>query len=156
MGKETERKFKVTGDFRAGEREAYRITQGYLCTAPDRTVRIRIRDGKGFITIKGRGNSSGASRFEWEKEIPAAEARELLKLCEDGLIDKTRHLVDFGGHTFEVDEFHGENEGLVVAELELTSEDEHYSRPEWLGEEVTGDERYYNAYLSAHPFSAWE
>ena len=110
---------------------------------------------QGFLTIKGRSDAAGLSRFEWEKEISAQDAESLLLLCEPGIVDKTRYLVDFAGHTFEVDEFHGENQGLVMAELELASEDEPYQRPEWLGEEVTGDRRYYNAYLSKHPFTTW-
>lgn len=129
--------------------------QGYLNSDPKRTVRVRLKDDKGFITIKGIGNETGATRFEWEKEIAATDARELIRLCESGVIDKTRHLVPSGKHTIEVDVFHGENEGLVMAEIELTAETEAYERPEWLGNEVTNDERYYNSYLSKHPYKEW-
>ncbi len=156
MGQEIERKFLVCGDFRSGANDATRITQGYLCSVPERTVRVRVRGDRGYITIKGAGSASGASRFEWEKEIPVEEARELMNLCEPGVIDKTRWLVPVGAHTFEVDEFHGENEGLILAEVELGSEDEPFERPSWLSAEVTGDPRYYNSALSRHPFREWE
>jgi adenylate cyclase len=118
-------------------------------------VRVRIKGDKGYITIKGIGNDSGASRFEWEKEIPVADAEELLKICEAGVIDKTRYLVKAGIHTFEVDEFHGENKGLVVAEVELRSEEDRFEKPEWLGTEVTGDVRYYNSMLMKKPYTKW-
>lgn len=111
---------------------------------------------KGFITIKGIGNASGVSRFEWEKEISSAEAEQLLTLCEPGLIDKTRYLVRSGEHTFEVDEFRGENEGLTVAEVELSSEEETFLKPAWLGKEVTGDRKYYNSMLTKHPYKSWK
>lgn len=117
---------------------------------------MRVRDNQGFITVKGRSDEFGVSRYEWEKEISAEDARELLKLCERGVIDKSRYLVDFAGHTFEVDEFYGDNEGLVIAELELKSQDEPYERPSWLGDEVTGDSRYYNAALSKNPYKDWK
>ena len=110
---------------------------------------------KGFITIKGIGSASGASRYEWEKEIPVAEVEELLKICEPGVIDKTRYLVEAGEHTYEVDEFYGDNEGLTVAEVELSSEDEAFAKPEWLGEEVTGDVKYYNSMLMKNPYKNW-
>ncbi len=155
MAQEIERKFLVTGPFRDLAHQATRIVQGYLCSVPERTVRVRIKGDQGFLTIKGIGNASGASRFEWEREIPATEAEQLLALCEPGVIDKVRHLVRVGGHTIEVDEFHGENEGLVVAEVELAAEDEAFDRPAWLGREVTGDPRYYNAMLMKHPFTRW-
>ncbi len=155
MALEIERKFLVAGDFRPFAMKSTRITQGYLSSVPERTVRVRIMGEKGFITVKGIGSGSGASRFEWEKEIPLAEAQELLKICEPGVVDKTRHLVPAGEHTFEVDEFHGDNEGLVVAEIELSAEDEAFARPEWLGEEVTGDLRYYNSMLMRNPFRNW-
>ncbi|WP_288948364.1 CYTH domain-containing protein, partial [uncultured Bacteroides sp.] len=128
---------------------------GYISSARGRTVRVRIRDGRGFLTIKGASNESGTSRYEWEKEIPLDEARELLKLCEPGIIDKTRYLVRSGQHTFEVDEFYGENEGLTVAEVELSSEDEPFVKPAFVGREVTGDARYYNSQLMKHPFTTW-
>ena len=127
--------------------------QGYICSDPDRTVRVRVRGDKGFLTIKGRGSEDGLSRYEWEKEIPVSEAFELMALCGSGVIDKTRYLVPFGRHTYEVDVFHGANEGLVLAEIELAEEQETFEKPSWLGEEVTGDVRYYNSMLSLHPFS---
>ena len=155
MAQEIERKFLVTGDFKAEAFKATRITQGYLCSVPERTVRVRVKGDKGFITIKGIGNESGASRFEWEKEIPVAEVQDLLKICEPGVIDKTRYLVKSGEFTFEVDEFYGDNEGLTVAEVELPSEDAAFDKPNWLGDEVTGDPRYYNSMLMKNPFKNW-
>lgn len=152
---EIERKFLVKGDFKPFSTSHSEIVQGYLSSVPERSVRIRIKGNKGFITVKGIGNESGASRFEWEKEIPVTEARNLLQLCEPGVIDKVRYLVPFGKHVFEVDEFHGENEGLILAELELDSEEEQYEKPSWLGKEVTGDERYYNVVLMKNPFKSW-
>lgn len=153
MAKEIERKFLVSGEFRQDSPESYRIMQGYICSDPDRTVRVRVRGDKGFLTIKGRGSEDGLSRYEWEKEIPVAEAAELMALCGSGVIDKTRYLVPLGKHTYEVDVFHGANEGLVLAEIELSDEQEAFEKPSWLGEEVTGDVRYYNSMLSLHPFS---
>jgi len=153
---EIERKFLVTSD--AFKREAFaqnRIKQGYLSSVPERTVRVRIKGEKGFLTIKGISNESGLSRFEWEKEILIDEAEKLLLLCEDGVIDKTRFEVKSGNHTVEIDEFYGENEGLIMAEIELKSETESFEKPIWLGEEVTNDKRYYNAYLSNNPFKNW-
>lgn len=147
MPQEIERKFLVSGDFKPFVSQNVRITQGYLSSAPGRTVRLRVKGDKGYITVKGMSNDSGLSRFEWEKEIPLSEAQELLKICEPGVIDKTRHLVPFGNHIFEVDEFHGQNEGLVIAEIELNSENEAFEKPSWLGREVTGDVRYYNSVL---------
>lgn len=155
MPQEIERKFLVTGEFKTEAYAHSRIVQGYICSDRGRTVRIRIRDGKGYLTIKGASNASGTSRYEWEKELPLGEAEELLKLCEPGVIDKTRYLVRCGRHTFEVDEFYGENEGLVVAEVELTSEDEAFDKPRFIGEEVTGDIRYYNSQLMRHPYTTW-
>ncbi|HQO49309.1 MAG TPA: CYTH domain-containing protein [Bacteroidales bacterium] len=155
MAQEIERKFLVEGDFKAVAIKATRITQGYLSSVPERTVRVRIKGDKGYITIKGIGSDSGASRYEWEKEIPITEVEELLKICEPGVIDKTRFLVKAGAHTFEVDEFYGDNEGLVVAEVELSSEDEGFFKPEWLGKEVTGDVKYYNSMLMKNPFKKW-
>ena len=153
---EIERKFLVTSE--AFKEEAFnqnRIAQGYLSSVPDRTVRVRIKGNKGFLTIKGNSSESGLSRFEWEKEIPVEEAKELLKLCEKGVIDKTRFEVKMGKHIFEIDEFYGENEGLIMAEIELNSETETFKKPNWLGEEVTNDNRYYNSYLSKNPFKSW-
>lgn len=145
----------VNGDFKPSSHRQTRITQGYLSSVPERTVRVRIKGDKGFITIKGIGSASGASRYEWEKEIPVKEVEELLTLCEPGVIDKTRYLVNSGAHTFEVDEFYGENQGLVVAEVELSAEDEQFTKPEWLGTEVTGDARYFNSMLMKNPFTKW-
>jgi adenylate cyclase len=155
MAQEIERKFLVKGDFKNLAVKSTRIIQGYLSSVPERTVRVRVKGDKGFITIKGIGSTSGASRFEWEKEISTTEANELLAICEPGVIDKTRFLVKAGPHTFEVDEFYGENEGLTVAEVELSSESESFERPEWLGEEVTGDARYYNSMLMKNPYTKW-
>ena len=155
MAQEIERKFLVKGDFKADSFKATRITQGYLSSVPERTVRVRIKGDKGYITIKGKGNDSGASRYEWEKEIPVDEVKELLNLCEPGVIDKTRYLVKSGEHTFEVDEFYGENEGLVMAEVELKDENENFVKPTWLGEEVTGDVKYYNSMLMKNPYTKW-
>lgn len=155
MAQEIERKFLVTGDFKSQAAKQTRIIQGYLSSVPDRTVRVRVKGDKGFITVKGIGNNSGASRYEWEKEIPVSEVQDLLKICEPGVIDKTRYNVVVGKHTFEVDEFYGENEGLVVAEIELSSEDESFEKPSWLGEEVTGDVKYFNSMLMKLPYSKW-
>ena len=156
MAQEIERKFKVAGDFKNLTVKQVRITQGYLSSVPERTVRVRVKGEKGFLTIKGIGNESGASRYEWEKEISIEEAKQLLDICEAGVIDKTRFLVEAGSHTYEVDEFYGENEGLTVAEVELNSEDEEFIKPEWLGEEVTGDVKYYNSMLMKNPYSKWQ
>lgn len=153
---EIERKFLVKETtFKNNASNQFAIAQGYLSSNPERTVRIRIKGNQGYITIKGKGNASGMSRFEWEKEIPVTEAQSLLALCEKGVIQKTRYEVKVGNHTFEVDEFFGENQGLCIAEIELTSEEETFSKPDWLAEEVTNDERYYNAYLSQHPYTTW-
>lgn len=153
---EIERKFLVTStDFISESTTQFRIVQGYLNSNPERTVRVRIKGDKGFLTIKGKGNESGISRFEWEKEIDILEAEALLLLCEKGTIDKIRYEVPVGNHTYEVDVFAGENEGLIVAEIELQSENESFEKPNWLGKEVTSDERYYNAYLSNNPFKSW-
>lgn len=156
MSLEIERKFLVKGDgYKALAESQSRVVQGYICSARGRTVRVRIRQGKGYLTIKGASNVAGTSRYEWEKEISLQEAEELMTLCEPGIIDKVRYLVPSGGHVFEVDEFHGENEGLVVAEVELVDEDEAFVKPDFIAEEVTGDVRYYNSQLMKHPFSAW-
>ncbi len=155
MAQEIERKFLVKGDFKKDAFKQTRIIQGYLSSVPERTVRVRVKGDKGFITIKGIGNASGASRFEWEREIPLNEAESLLQLCEPGVIDKTRFLVKSGDFVFEVDEFYGENQGLVVAEIELKSENDVFAKPGWVGEEVTGDARYYNSMLMKQPFTKW-
>ena len=156
MAQEIEKKFLVAGEFKESAKKATRITQGYFSSVPERTVRVRVKGEKGYITVKGIGNDSGASRFEWEKEIPVEDVRDLLKICEPGVIDKTRYLVDCDGHTFEVDEFYGDNEGLVVAEVELSDENEAFTRPSWLGEEVTGDKKYYNSMLMKNPYKNWK
>ena len=156
MAQEIERKFLVKGDFKSEVFKSTRITQGYLSSVPERTVRVRVKGEKGFITINGIGNESGASRYEWEKEIPVEEVRELLKICEPGVIDKTRYLVKNGEFTFEVDEFYGDNEGLTVAEIELPDEQAEFNRPAWLGEEVTGDVRFYNSMLMKNPYKNWK
>ncbi|MGI6312924.1 MAG: CYTH domain-containing protein [Candidatus Cryptobacteroides sp.] len=155
---EIEKKFLVKGDFKKDAFKATRITQGYLSSVPERTVRVRVKGDKGFITIKGIGNASGAARFEWEKEIPVEEVKALLDICEPGVIDKTRYLVKNadGVHTWEVDEFYGENEGLTLAEIELAGEDDKFDKPSWLGEEVTGDARYYNSMLMKNPYKNWK
>lgn len=153
---EIERKFFVTSEaFKKQASISKRIVQGYLNSAPERTVRVRIKGDQGYLTIKGKGNASGTTRFEWEKEIPANEAEALLALCERGVIDKIRYEVMVGSHLFEVDEFHGDNVGLTIAEIELKSEDDVFEKPDWLGEEVTGQEQYYNAYLSQFPYKDW-
>ena len=154
---EIERKFLVTSaDFKKEAFAKNRIAQGYLSTVPERTVRVRIKNEKGYLTIKGASNESGLSRFEWEKEIPVEEAQQLLQLCEKGVVEKTRFEVKIGAHTFEIDEFSGENIGLILAEIELGTENEIFEKPIWLGQEVTNDNRYYNSYLSKYPFSKWE
>ena len=156
MNIEIERKFLVKDEsYKADATESHRLVQGYICKESGRTVRVRLWDDKGYLTIKGAGSASGMSRYEWEKEISAEDAEELFMLCISGIIDKTRYIVPVDGKIFEVDEFHGENSGLTVAEIELGSEDETFSRPPWLGKEVTGDRRYYNSMLVISPYSAW-
>ncbi|RTY95782.1 CYTH domain-containing protein [Flavobacterium sp. GT3R68] len=153
---EIERKFLVTSeDFRSKSHTVHDIAQGYLNSNPNRTVRVRIRGEQAFLTVKGKGNTSGMSRFEWEKEIPKTDAQQLLLLCENGVIEKKRYEVQVGTHTYEVDVFFGNNEGLIIAEIELNSEFESFEKPNWLGQEVTNNERFYNAYLSQHPFTGW-
>ena len=155
-GLEIERKFLVRGDgYRERTYSFSRIQQGYICSGHGRTVRVRIRDNRAYLTIKGPSNAAGLSRYEFEKEITLDEGEHLMALCEPGRIDKTRYLVKSGHHTFEVDEFYGDNEGLVIAEVELQSEDEPYEKPDFIGDEVTGDRRYYNAHLTKHPFKTW-
>jgi adenylate cyclase len=156
MGKEIERKFLLKGDFKSLATSKARIIQGYLSLVPERTVRVRIFGKKGFLTIKGIGNDAGISRYEWEKEIPLSEANELLKICEPGVIDKIRYIVpEQSGLKFEVDEFYGDNQGLTVAEIELPSEDYEFTKPDWLGKEVSGDLRYFNAMLMKKPYKGW-
>lgn len=158
MAQEIERKFLVCGSFKAEAYLSTRIIQGYLNSHPERIVRVRVKGDKGYITIKGQTNATGVSRFEWEKEIPVDEAFTLLELAEPGKIDKTRYLVrnTDSKHVWEVDEFHGDNEGLVMAEIELNSEDEPFDKPDWIGKEVTGDPRFYNSMLKEHPFNSWK
>ena len=156
MAQEIERKFLVKDNFLPFVIKSTRIVQGYLSSVPERTVRVRIKGDKGFITIKGMVGDSGVSRYEWEKEISTTEIEELLKICEPGVIEKTRHLVPAGNHTFEVDEFYGDNEGLIVAEIELASENEAFEKPVFLGKEVTGDVKYYNSMLMKNPYKQWQ
>ena len=157
MAQEIERKFLVSGDFKKDAYDSVRITQGYLSSVPQRVVRVRVKGEKGYITIKGAADETGVSRFEWEKEISLQDALSLLQLAEPGIIDKTRYLIKNtdGNHTWEIDEFHGDNEGLVMAEIELQSENDAFDKPNWLGKEVTGDKRYYNSYLSKQPYKSW-
>lgn len=156
MAIEIERKFLVKGEeYKSLAFASLEIAQGYLSSVPERSVRIRITGDKGFITIKGISNGSGVSRFEWEKEIAVNEAHSLLKLCEPRIIHKIRHLVQVQNHLYEVDEFLGDNKGLIVAEIELKHEDEVFQIPSWLGEEVTGITKYYNASLSKYPYKDW-
>lgn len=153
---EIERKFSIKSTtFLANIKESYDITQGYLNSDKNRTVRVRTKGPKAYITVKGISSSDGLSRFEWEKEISVEEAEALLLLCEDFIIRKTRYIVPFSGFIFEVDVFKEANNGLVMAEVELEATDQQFEKPEWLGEELTGDERFYNAYLSNHPYTTW-
>lgn len=156
MAIEIERKFLVAGPYKDLAASSSHIRQGYICSGHGRTVRVRIRDKQAFLTIKGPSRDGGLSRYEFEKEITIDEGLSLLSLCEPGIVDKRRWLVPVGKHTFEVDEFFGENEGLTVAEVELGSADEPFECPSFLGEEVTGDRRYYNSSLRQHPFSQWK
>ncbi|RZN83814.1 MAG: CYTH domain-containing protein [Winogradskyella sp.] len=153
---EIERKFLVKSKiFKDQAFNSYDIKQGFLNSDPERTVRIRLKKDKGILTVKGKSTSDGLSRFEWEKDIPKEEAEALLLLCEKGIIDKTRYEVKVGNHIFEVDEFYSDNEGLIVAEVELNSEAETFEKPDWLGKEVTGNIKYYNSNLSKRPFKDW-
>ncbi len=153
---EIERKFLVKGDaYRQEASSKTRIVQGFLNTHPNRTVRVRVKGDLGFITVKGISNGSGTSRFEWEKKIDPNEAEALLQLCEETVIEKNRYEIPLGNYIFEVDEFLGANEGLVIAEIELQDENAVFERPEWLGEEVTGDLKYYNSILSKQPYKSW-
>ena len=153
---EIERKYLISSlDFKKVAFTQNHIAQGYLNSNPERTVRIRIKGKKGYLTIKGIGSESGASRLEWEQEIPLEEAVQLLEICENGVIEKTRYEVKSGKHIIEIDEFHGENKGLYIAEIELENENESIEKPMWLGKEVTGEKRYYNSYISLNPFKNW-
>lgn len=155
MSLEIERKFLVTGEYKSKSFAHYTIEQGYFDTAPGRTVRIRIRDEKAFLTIKGPSANNGLSRYEFETEIPLEDGKQMMEFCRPGRIKKTRWLVRSGKHTVEVDEFFGDNEGLVVAEIELADENEEFEKPDFLGEEVTGDPRYYNKCLMRRPYILW-
>jgi CYTH domain-containing protein len=153
---EIERKFLVCDDsYRQLAYGSSRIKQGYICSGHGRTVRVRIRGDRGYLTIKGASDEKGLSRYEFEKEITLDEAEQLFKLCEPGVIDKTRFLVKSGSHVFEVDEFYGDNEGLVIAEVELQAEDEAFEKPSFVAKEVTGDRRFYNSHLRKFPFVIW-
>ena len=156
MATEIERKSLVEGDFLSEATSKTRIVQGYICSEKGRTVRVRIRDDKGYLTVKGAASSSGLSRYEFEREVPLEDAEQMLRLCEQESINKERYLVPYKGHTWEVDVFHGHNEGLILAEIELSREDEPFERPSWLGKEVTGDRRYYNSVLTRTPFHIFE
>lgn len=154
---EIERKFLVTSEaFKVEASLQIRIIQGFLNTHPERTVRVRIKGNKGCLTVKGKSSESGTTRFEWETEIAVQEAEELLKLCEKGVIDKMRYEVPYKNHNFEIDVFQGDNQGLILAEVELNHENETFEKPKWLGKEVTGDLKYYNSQLSKNPFKLWE
>lgn len=153
---EIERKFLIQGEYKSLASSHSHIIQGYICSQRGRTVRVRLRDDRAFLTIKGPSLDGGLSRYEFEKEISKDEGLSLLYLCEPGVIDKVRWLVPWLGHTFEVDEFGGENAGLVIAEVELQEENEFFERPPFLGKEVTGDRRYYNSQLRQNPYSQWD
>lgn len=154
---EIERKFLVLSNvFKDDSITQKRIVQGFLSTDPERTVRVRIKGKEGFLTIKGKSNETGTSRFEWEREIELSDAESLLKLCQKGVLEKTRYEIPIGDHIYEVDEFHAENNGLIVAEVELLNENQKFDKPMWLGKEVTGEIKYYNSQLSKQPFNTWE
>ena len=154
---EVERKFLVVGDFKSRATSSTHIAQGYIASGNGRTVRVRIRGDKGYLTIKGPSNMAGLARFEWEKEITLEEAKALMSICEPGIVEKTRWLVPAGDgrHTWEVDVFEGENEGLIMAEIELESEDDTFEKPAFIGREVTGDRRYYNSHMRRYPYKLW-
>lgn len=153
---EIERKFLVKGPFKELASSSSHIMQGYISSMRGRTVRVRIRDDKGYLTIKGPSDQGGLVRYEFEKEISLQDAHDLMKICEPGIIDKTRYLVPYGGHVFEVDEFYGENDGLILAEVELESADEPFDKPDFLGREVTGDRRFYNSCMRTNPYCQWK
>ena len=153
---EIERKFLLRNDdFKQESFKKERIIQGFLSSVPERTVRVRLIANVGFITVKGIGNESGTTRFEWEREISKQEAEKLLEICEAGIIDKERYFVKAGEHIFEIDEFELDNKGLVMAEVELKNEEDSFEKPSWLGEEVTGQIKYYNSSLVKNPFQNW-
>lgn len=154
---EIERKFLVTGEFKSLATNCTHIQQGYIASGKGRTVRVRIRDEKGYLTIKGPSGKAGLSRYEFEKEIPLEDAQDLMLICEPGIINKHRYLVPASdGHVWEVDEFHEDNDGLIMAELELQSEDEPFVLPPFIGREVTGDRRFYNSHMRTNPFKLWK
>ena len=154
---EIECKFLVKGDYKKFVTKKIKIVQGFLSTVPERTVRIRIKDDKGFLTVKGIGNKSGTSRYEFEKEISLNDAKDLMAICEPGVIHKTRFIVpSTKGLFFEIDEFYGENKGLTIAEIELPTEETTFEKPAWLGKEVTGDVRYFNSMLIKNPYKNWK
>lgn len=156
-GLEIERKFLVKkgGAYKSAAFSSSHIQQGYI-PAEGCTVRVRTRDDKAFLTIKSHSDAKGLSRYEFEKEITMDEAQHLLQLCKGGMIDKRRYIVKSGSHTFEVDEFYGDNEGLVMAEVELSDENESFDKPDFLDKEVTGDKRYYNSYMLSNPYKLWK
>mgnify|MGYP003433792704 CR=1 FL=1 len=154
MAQEIERKYLVVGEYKHLAHNSIHLVQGYIASGM-RTVRVRISEGGAWLTIKGPSRNGGLSRYEWEREIDVKEATELLQLAEGAVIDKVRHYVDYAGHTIEVDEFHGDNEGLIVAEIELESKDAVFELPDFVGDEVTGDAKYYNACLFKKPYKAW-
>ncbi|WP_111683310.1 CYTH domain-containing protein [Winogradskyella tangerina] len=157
LTEEIERKFLVISDqFKNEAFDSYSIKQGFLNSHEERTVRVRLKKGKGFLTVKGKSSEDGLSRFEWENEIASEEAESLLKLCEPTIIDKIRYEVRMKDHIYEIDEFYGDNDGLIIAEIELNSKDETFIKPDWLGEEVTGQVKYYNSQLSKQPFKHWK
>jgi CYTH domain-containing protein len=156
MHLEIERKFLVEGPYKHLAYNMSHIEQGYFATAPGTTVRIRIRGDKGYLTIKGNADVTGLSRYEFETEIPFDDAKQMMQLCRPGSVIKDRYLIKNGKHTIEVDEFHGDNEGLTIAEIELESPDEEYIMAPFLGKEITGDPRYYSKYLLVRPYKLWK
>lgn len=155
MPYEIERKFLVKGEFKSQSFKSLRIKQGYLSLAGSHVVRVRIKGEKAYLTIKTSMEEGSIARKEWEYEIPVHDADEMLEMCDEAVIEKTRYLINVGNHVFEVDEFYGDNQGLLIAEIELEREDEPFERPAWLGDEVTGNVRYYNSFLSMHPYREW-
>mgnify|MGYP001490586827 CR=1 FL=1 len=155
MAKEIERKFIVKDEFKSQAFSSSHIIQGYICRESGRTVRVRIRDEKGYLTIKGPSDKKGISRYEFETEISYEDAEQLIKLCPGGTINKRRYLVKSGIHLFEIDEFYEKNTGLIMAEVELHNENETFIKPPFIGKEVTGDKRFYNSCLLKNPYAKW-
>lgn len=155
MGYEIERKFLVKDDYKSQSFKNFPIKQGYLSLSGISVIRVRVKGEKAFITVKSILAEGKIKRHEWEYEIPVEDAEEMLLLCENPIVEKIRYLVDYEDHIFEVDEFFGDNDGLVMAEIELEDEEEPFDRPDWLGDEVTGDVRYYNSFLSMNPYKKW-